>query len=321
VEGSQRGQIARSKPEQEQLAKEWLLRLIERTPLPEVGELPVSWIVAEAPPLIADIVGALSDPARPLGEELSADERRRATLLGKLREGSDAAEQIPRDLAVLQMLLVESLRREIPERDVGDFTRAVERLVEVFGTIQGAVTRSLVDERGGTTASDPLTGLPGPLQLEEWMQILLANQKRYEHGFALALVNIDGLARVNEAYGRKTGDRMITAVANAISRQIRATDQAFRLDQDEFAVLAPHQEAAGLVTMATRVAELIEGSQAAEGPQIGIAAGVVGCPEDGDTVERLLEGATEAIYAAKASGEAVATASGPSGAPEPVQDS
>ena len=62
MEGSNAGQIARSQDNPEQLAKEWLLRLIERTPLPEVGELPVSWIVKEAPPLIADIVAAMAGP-------------------------------------------------------------------------------------------------------------------------------------------------------------------------------------------------------------------------------------------------------------------
>jgi diguanylate cyclase (GGDEF)-like protein len=319
VEGSHGGQIARSPKEQEQLAKEWLLRLIERTPLPEVGDLPVSWITSEAPALIADIIAALTDPSVATERELEPAERQRAAMLRSLREGPGASEQIPRDLAVLQALLVETIRREIPERSPGDFARAVERLAEVFGTIQGAVTRSLVEERGGAAASDPLTGLPGPPQLEEWMRILLANQKRYDHGFALALVDIDGLARVNDAYGRSAGNRMVTAVAGVISRQVRATDQAFRLEQDEFAILAPHQEAAGMVPMAERIAGLVEGSQAAEGPQIAIAAGVVGCPADGDTVERLLESATEATYAAKASGQPVAM--GPNSSAAPVQDS
>jgi len=319
VEGSNAGQIARSQDNPEQLAKEWLLRLIERTPLPEVGELPVSWIVKEAPPLIADIVAAMADPSTGAGRELEPDERERAEKLRKLRDGPAAAEQIPRDLAALQALLVETIRREIPERRPGDFAQAVERLAEVFGTIQGAVARLLVEERSGGASADALTGLPGPAQLDEWMRILIASQKRYEHGFALALIDIDGLAQVNDAYGRTAGDRMVTAVANVVSRQIRATDQAFRLEQDELAVLAPHQQASGLVTMAERVAELIEGSQAAEGPQIAIAAGVVACPADGDTVERLLESATEATYAAKAAGNPVAT--GPNSEPAPVQDS
>ena len=58
--------------------------------------------------------------------------------------------------------------------------------------------------------------------------------------------------------------------------------------------------------MATRIANLIADSQTADGPRIAIAAGVVGCPADGLGAERLLESATEADYAAKASGAAVA---------------
>ena len=318
MEGSHGGQIARSDQELEQLAKEWLLRMIERTPLPEVGDLPVSWFVSQAPPLIADIVGALADPATAAERELEPAERRRAAMLARLREGVGAPEQIPRDLATLQVLLVETIRREIPERRPGDFSRAVERLAEVFGSIQGAVTRSLVDERSGGAASDPLTGLPGPVQLEEWMRVLFANQRRYGHGFALALIDIDGLARINDAYGREAGDRMVAAVAGLMSRQVRTTDPAFRLEEDEFAVLAPHQDASGLLPMAERLGALIESSQAPEGPRIAIAAGIASCPADGETVERLLESATEATYAAKAAGRPVSVS--PNSSPAALQD-
>ena len=62
--------------------------------------------------------------------------------------------------------------------------------------------------------------------------------------FALALIDIDGLGRINDAYGREAGDRMLAAVAGVIRRQVRAVDQAFRLEEDEFAILAPHQRRA-----------------------------------------------------------------------------
>ena len=71
---------------------------------------------------------------------------------------------------------------------------------------------------------------------------------------------------------------MLAAVAGVLRRQLRDVDQAFRLEEDEFAILAPHTEAAGLVPMATRIAELIASSQADEGPRIAIAAGVVDLP-------------------------------------------
>ena len=50
--------------------------------------------------------------------------------------------------------------------------------------------------------ADPITGLPGPAQLDHFLAMLLAEQRRYGHPFAFALVDIDGLARTNETYGR-----------------------------------------------------------------------------------------------------------------------
>jgi diguanylate cyclase (GGDEF)-like protein len=317
VEARSQGQIVRSRAEREQLAKEWLVRVVERTPLPDVGELPLSWIVAEAPPLIADILGALGEPGSPAERDLEEEEAALTGQLALLRQGTDAPEQIPRDLAALQAVLIESLRREVPERRPGDFANAVTRLAEVFGTIQGGVTKALVEERSGAAATDPLTGLPGRAQLEEWLRILLAEHRRYGHPFALAQIDIDGLERINQSRGRQAGDGMVAAIAEVIRRQIREADQAFRLEEDEFAVLAPHAEAGGLVQMASRLTSLIDEAQEPEGARISITIGVAACPDDGMTPERLLQSVDEATYAAKADGVPVARRNG---APVDLQD-
>ncbi len=313
MNGPTRGEIARSQREREQLAKDWLVRIVDGTPLPEVGDLPLAWITAEAPPLIADIVKALGDPAGELA--LEPAERERIERLARMRRGKNAPERLPRDLAALQSLLIEALRRDVPERRPGEFATAVARLAEVFGEIQGAIAASLVEERTGDAARDELTGLPGVVQLEEWMRLLLAEHRRYGHGFALALIDIDGLEKINQAYGRPAGDRLLTAVAGVIRRQVRACDQAFRLGGDEFAVLAPHTDTAGLVPMAERVAGLIGAAQLDEGPRIAVAAGVAACPADGRSAEHLMARAEEATYEAKASGRAVGSGPEPEAPP------
>lgn len=307
MEGSPEAHIARSEQEQERLAKEWLLRMIERTPLPDVGDLPLAWIIDEAPNLIADILGDLGARGTPAASELGGDRLERTKRLGRLREGAGAAEQIPRDLAVLQGLLVDSLRREIPGRSAGEFACAVERLAEVFGGLQGAVTRSLAEDRSEGAETDELTGLPGPGQLDEWLRILLAERQRYGHDFALALIGIDGLEKINSAYGHSAGERIVAAVAGVIGGQVRATDRTYRLQEDEFAIVAPHTEVSGLVPMAERITELIERSQVPEGPRIAVVTGVVGAAADGETPEQLLEAAVAASYSAKASAKPVAT--------------
>ena len=303
VEGWHGAQDPRSASEREELAKEWLLRLIERTPLSELGELPIAWIVSEAPSLIAEILGRLGvdDPAAAPG----AAGTRLAESLGRLRPGPAGADEIPRDLAMLHSLLIETLDTgAIPRRRTGDFPRAAERLATVFGEIQGAVNRSLIEQREPAAASEAQAAEP---RLQEWMQALLAEQERYGSGFGFAIVDVDGLSRINDAYGHESGDRLVGAVGDVIKKQIRSTDHAFRFDDDEFAVLAPHSDVPGLLSMAERIAQLIESSQVEDGPRIAVAIGVVACPADGDTEEGLVESATAATYAAKAAGRAVAT--------------
>ena len=301
----------------DELAKAWLLRVIERTPLAEIGDVELDLLTTEATPLIAQILEGVEAPAA--APALPGEWRNRARSLGGLRKGPRAPHEVPRDLAALHSILIESLRRNLPERDNGDFARAVERLAEIFGSIQGAVAEGLVRERSGEPRRDELTGLPGGAELHEWMRVLLAEYRRYGQPFALALVDIEGLARINDAYGREAGDRMVAAVAAVIRNQVRTVDRPFRLTEDEFCILCPHAPAEHAKAMAERLARVIGGSQSEDGPRIAISVGVSSCPAHGDDPQRLLEIAEEATYAAKAAGHPVALA--PAGAePAPVQD-
>ena len=88
-----------------------------------------------------------------------------------------------------------------------------------------------------------------------------------------------------------------------IRNQIRIVDHAFRVDDDAFCVLAPNVDAGKLRRMGDRLARVVDGSQADDGPRISISAGVSACPEHGHDSERLLEIAREALEAARAAGE------------------
>ena len=290
------------------LAKAWLVRLIERTPLADISELEVDLLTAEAAPLIDDILRGLGSPALSANVQLPADARERVRVLGRLRRGDRAVTEIPRDLAALQSLLIESLRRDIPERKQGDFARSVESLAAIFGSIQGELTESLVRERAGAPRRDEVTGLPGHAELHEWLQILLAEYRRHDHPFAVALLDIQGLGRINDAYGRQTGDQMLAAVGTVIRNEIRIVDRPFRIGDDEFCVLLPHEEAPGARQMAERLANSIGAASASDAPLVAVAIGISSCPDHGDDPDRLLDVAEEATYAAKAAGRPVAVA-------------
>ena len=75
------------------LAKEWLVEVIERTPLADVGELPLGWIAQEAPPLIAEILGQLTDPGSARELVLTPATRQRAASLAA-ELGTQGAERL-----------------------------------------------------------------------------------------------------------------------------------------------------------------------------------------------------------------------------------
>jgi diguanylate cyclase (GGDEF)-like protein len=149
------------------------------------------------------------------------------------------------------------------------------------------------------------------------MHHLLGVQRRYGHPFALLLIDIDGLKRINDAYGQAAGDRTLVDVATALGETIRDVDTPIRMSDDEFCVLLPQQTATRARTLAERVAVAIEAIEGPASQALGVAVGVVSCPQHATEVDRLLEMADSAMYRAKAAGERVAVGEEPGSEDEP----
>jgi diguanylate cyclase (GGDEF)-like protein len=319
-----RGPLARLDRSRDELAKAWLVRLIERASLEEISELPTDQIARELPELISDIVGAVAaDNGDPY--ELSERQTQRAAALAGLRAGREtSAADVARDIAALQAVLVRALRDELAEKEPDRFADAVERLADAAGAIQAAAVEELVRSRSRELESqantDPLTGLGNLRNLQSELAKMLEIQKRYGHPFGVLLMDIDGLKRVNDSHGHPAGDRLLMQVAMALRRSIRSVDVAARLGGDEFCVLAPEQESAAGVLLAERLASAVadEVSVPAD-PPVGLSIGVVSCPEHGADAEALIDAADRAMYRAKAAGDSVAL--GEAAEAEPVEES
>jgi diguanylate cyclase (GGDEF)-like protein len=306
-----RGPLARLDRSRDELAKAWLVRLIERASLEEISELPTEQIARELPELISGIVEQVAstngDPY-----ELSERQTARAAALAGLRSGRDTSPaEVARDIAALQAVLVRALREELAEKDPERFADAVERLADATGAIQAAAVEEIVRSRSRELESqantDALTGLGNLRNLQSELSQMLETQKRYGHPFGVLLMDIDGLKRVNESLGHQAGDRLLMQVAMALQRSIRTVDVAARLGGDEFCVLAPEQESAGAVQLGERLANAVaEEVSVGADPPVGLSIGVVSCPEHGDDAETLIDAADRAMYKAKSAGDNVA---------------
>ena len=306
-----RGPLARLDRSRDELAKAWLVRLIERASLDEIRDLPTDRIARELPELIGDLLETVAaidgDPY-----ELTPEARQRAASLAVLRAGRETSvADLARDLAALQGVLVKAMRAELAETDPEGFADAVERLADAIGAVQAAAVEELVRSRSRELESqantDALTGLYNLRYLQRELAHLLDLHKRYGHNFAVLLMDVDGLKRVNDAHGHQAGDRVLMQLAMALRRSIRTVDTPARLGGDEFCVLAPEQDIKGAQTLADRLAAAVrEEVVTPDEPPMGISIGVVACPDHGEDAETLIDLADRAMYRAKAAGEEVA---------------
>jgi diguanylate cyclase (GGDEF)-like protein len=301
----------------DELAKAWLIRLIERASLEEIGELPTDRIARQLPELISDIVASVAD-GDGNASKLTEEQAGRAAALAALRSGRESsAGDLAQDVAALQAVLVRALREELADRDPGRFAEAVERLAEATGAIQAAAAEELIRRRSRELASqasaDPLTGLGNPRHLQKRLAHLVAVHKRYGHPFAVLLMDVDGLKRINDAHGRPAGNRVLTQMAMALRRSIRSVDVAARFGGDEFCVLALQQTPEAARTLAERLAAAVGAEVMSPGePPVSVSIGVAACPSDGNDAETLIDAADRAMYRAKATGARVAVSAPPS---------
>ena len=307
-----RGPLSRLDRARDELAKAWLVRLIERASLDEIRDLPTERIAKELPDLITELVRTASesdgDPY-----ELSKEQEERAMSLATMRGGDREAQaaDVARDLASLQSVLVRALLEEIGESDPARFAEAVAALVEATGAVQAAAMEAHVATRSRELESqantDPLTGLGNLRALQRQLATLLDVHKRYQHPFALLLMDIDGLKRINDSHGHQAGDRVLMQVAMSLRRSIRSVDTAARIGGDEFCILLPEQDLKSAAKLAARLATAVEEEVAAPGdPAVTISIGVAASPEHGDDAEALIDSADRAMYRAKAAGEGIA---------------
>ncbi len=308
--------IARLEETRGELAKTWLLRTIERASLDEIERLPTARIARELPALIADIARAAgeiatTEPEPDAGAAAGLPHLDWAKRLAELTGREQLlGPQLIRDVAGLQSVMITSLHRQLRTLDPLATLQAVERLTEIFSSMQADAVEEVMRQRSrelewlGTT--DALTGLHNERFLRQQLSHLLGMQKRYGHPFAVLVVDVDGLGRINDAYGSAAGDRTLVDVGTALGESVRAVDTPIRMTDDEFCVLLPNQTATRARSLAERIVAAVGSVEGPGSRPLKVTIGVVSSPQHASESDSLLELADAALFRAKAAGEPVA---------------
>ena len=176
--------------------------------------------------------------------------------------------------------------------------------VRIVGTCLEITERKEATERLLLSArSDPLTGLPNRLLLNERLTAACASAKRRRSDMAILFIDLDGFKEINDTLGHSTGDLLLQSVAARLRLLTRAEDEVARTGGDEFVILLEDPVSVDAAATAQRIVEgFREPLQAGDRTlYMSLSIGVAHFPADGRDGETLLRNADTAMYHAKRS--------------------
>ncbi len=136
-------------------------------------------------------------------------------------------------------------------------------------------------------------------------QRALLSQSASGKAYAIILINLDNMARINQQHGFETGDAALDEVGNFLSRFVPHTCTVAHMFSDEFAVLIPgvaadHEAEAIAVRIARALDEPLIINQ--RSLRISVSMGIAHSSDRGAPCEDLLPVASRALSAAKKAG-------------------
>lgn len=147
---------------------------------------------------------------------------------------------------------------------------------------------------------DSLTGLANRRLLQDRMHQIMSRIRRTPDAFcALVFFDLNGFKKINDRFGHKVGDVVLSTIAQRIRTELRGSDTIARLGGDEFVIVVEQGTRKDIEQMEQRlrtcVAEPIPFEDGFD-LRVSAAVGVSYYPEDGDNCDMLLKAADHRMY-------------------------
>ncbi len=149
---------------------------------------------------------------------------------------------------------------------------------------------------------DALTNLPNRSLLLDRLRQAEQRAARRQSAVGVLFIDLDGFKGINDSLGHHGGDELLIAVAERLSRALRAPDTAARIGGDEFAVLVDdlHDERDAVI-VANRMLEALREPVTLAGQELTVRASIGVATARGPGGD-LLRDADVAMYQAKNQG-------------------
>ncbi|MCW8884246.1 MAG: EAL domain-containing protein [Motiliproteus sp.] len=151
---------------------------------------------------------------------------------------------------------------------------------------------------------DALTDLPNRTLLNDRINQGISRAIREQHRMAVLFLDLDRFKKVNDSLGHQFGDELLIEVAGRLKSTVRGEDTVSRLGGDEFILLLPEVTGDGAAQVAEKILEVIAAPFQIREHELNItpSIGIAIYPDNGQSVDELLQCADSAMYRAKQNG-------------------
>ncbi|WP_421834955.1 GGDEF domain-containing protein [Neptunomonas phycophila] len=162
--------------------------------------------------------------------------------------------------------------------------------------------KRLLKQTEQLSLTDELTQLHNRRSIVSRAREEIANARRFDRPFTIAICDIDRFKRVNDTFGHDVGDEVLVSVANVLRESVRETDFVGRMGGEEFAILLPNTECSEATVLLDRIATKLRTTDVRSDLFVTMSIGTTCLNEDDTDFVSLMKRADNALYTAKLNG-------------------
>jgi len=148
---------------------------------------------------------------------------------------------------------------------------------------------------------DQLTEIANRHLLTSTFESEVARFSRYKTPFSILLIDIDFFKLINDEHGHNAGDSVLIDLAKLLTNESRDSDTVGRWGGEEFLIICPETSILGAQQLAEHIRQRTNSFRFHIKNSVHISIGVTEY-QQGETMERCIKQADDALYQAKQSG-------------------
>jgi diguanylate cyclase (GGDEF)-like protein len=151
---------------------------------------------------------------------------------------------------------------------------------------------------------DPLTGIGNRAAMNTALHREIELASRHNRSLGMILIDVDHFKSINDTYGHAAGDYCLQSLMKCAEKSVRISDLLFRYGGEEFVIVLPETDEAGVLRLAKRIRRRVERLETTYQNQLirmTISLGITTL-RDSDDEKTLFTRADEALYQAKQDG-------------------